>query len=250
LWLESVIFEIGSKLEQIRELAFERSGLKWIEIPASVKVIAPSAFFEIGPSSVSISGDSERFRIRESFLENADHTIVYRYFGDDCSLVIPFEINVLGQSSFAKYMSIESVLFESGSKLERIEAAAFAHSGLKSILIPSSVIILNNSSFADCSQLKSVLFESDSKLKRIEVSAFARTGLEQIVIPLSVTHLGNSSFADCADLEKVIFENNSMMEEIDESAFSGCTGLKEIVKPMVVSIGGADFLNLSRNEPE
>jgi hypothetical protein len=46
--------------------------------------------------------------------------------------------------------SLESVIFESGSRLERIEESAFAESGLKSIEIPSSVVVLGKESFCKC----------------------------------------------------------------------------------------------------
>jgi hypothetical protein len=101
------------------------------------------------------------------------------------SIVIPSSVIVLPESSFAKCQSLESVLFESGSRLERIEQSAFEKSGLKSIVIPSSVIVLSESSFAKCESLGSVTFETGSKLERIEKSAFYESGLKSIVIPPS-----------------------------------------------------------------
>jgi hypothetical protein len=68
--LESLMFESGSRLKRIGEHAFRESRLKSIVIPPSVVCVCPSAFVIDSLSSVSISGNSGHFRIRESFLEN------------------------------------------------------------------------------------------------------------------------------------------------------------------------------------
>jgi hypothetical protein len=192
--LESVTFESGSQLERIEELAFQSSGLKSIEIPSSISFVAGSAFCGVYLNCVSMSEGAGRFRIDESFLENACGSTIYRYFGYCHSIVIPSSVIVLSKSSFAHCRSLESVTFESGSQLERIEKSAFSMSGLKSIVIPSSVIVLSESSFASCWFLESVTFESGSQLERIEKSAFSGSELKSIVIPPSNPFLADSAF--------------------------------------------------------
>jgi hypothetical protein len=86
--------------------------------------------------------------------------------------VIPSSVVVLGASSFRGCESLESVTFESGSRLERIEEYSFCGNGLKSIEIPSSVVVLGTSSFHGCKSLESVAFESGSRLERIDRSVF------------------------------------------------------------------------------
>jgi hypothetical protein len=54
---------------------------------------------------------------------------------------------VLSESSFGWCWSLESVIFESGSRLEQIERFAFCESGLKSIVIPSSRPFIAYSAF-------------------------------------------------------------------------------------------------------
>jgi hypothetical protein len=99
------------------------------------------------------------------------------------SIVIPSSVVVLGKSRFSGCKLLESVTFESGSRLERIEEYAFTGSGLKSIVIPSSVVVLGYSSFRECKSLESVTFESGSRLERIKESAFSGCGLKSIEIP-------------------------------------------------------------------
>jgi hypothetical protein len=60
----------------------------------------------------------------------------------------------LGEQSFYGCESLESVTFESGSRLERIEGFAFSRSGLTSIEIPSSVVVLGKGSFRVCESLE------------------------------------------------------------------------------------------------
>jgi hypothetical protein len=88
------------------------------------------------------------------------------------SIEIPFSLVVLGRRSFCECKSLESVTFESGSRLERIKEFAFSESGLKSIVIPSSVVVLGEKSFYWCRSLESVKFESGSRMKRINESMF------------------------------------------------------------------------------
>jgi hypothetical protein len=86
--------------------------------------------------------------------------------------------------------SLESIGFESDSRLERIEKSALAASGLKSIVIPSSVMVLVNECLCKCKSLESVLFEPGSRLERIEDNTFRESGLRSIVIPSSIVVCG------------------------------------------------------------
>jgi hypothetical protein len=190
-----VTFESGSRLVRIEEFAFYGVGLQAIEIPATVASLCGSVFATECLNSISVSRDHRHFRIRESFLENICGSKVYRYFGSCRSIVIPFSVVVLGNSSFYECKSLESVTFENGSRLERIEESAFHRSGLQSILIPSYVVVLGIRSFSGCKSLESVTFESGSRLARIEIHAFSDSGLKSIVIPRSVRTVSSSFFS-------------------------------------------------------
>jgi hypothetical protein len=229
-----VTFESGSRLDRIEEYAFFSSELKSIQIPGMVTSIDGSAFAGLSLNSVSVSPDNMRFRLRECFLEDFSGSTIYRYFGSCRSIVIPSSVIVLGKQSFYECKSLESVTFESGSRLERIEESAFFRSGLRSVLIPSSVIVLGKWNFYQCNSLESVTFESDSRLERIEESAFFRSGLKSILIPSSVVVLGEWSFRGCKSLESVTFESDSRLERIEESAFRE-SGLRSILIPGTVT---------------
>jgi hypothetical protein len=91
------------------------------------------------------------------------------------SVIVPLSVEILCASCFKSCKSLESVIFDDGSKLQRIEEAAFHWSGLKSIVIPSSVEILCSFCFAKCSSLESIIFENDSKLIQIDKCAFSHS---------------------------------------------------------------------------
>jgi hypothetical protein len=92
---------------------------------------------------VSISPNNGIFRLRESSLEDFDGWTIYRYFGACSSVVIPSSVVVLGKWSFRRCKSLRSVIFESDSRLERIEQCAFSGSRLYSIEIPRGVTLVD-----------------------------------------------------------------------------------------------------------
>jgi hypothetical protein len=182
-------------MARIEEWAFSESGLRSIEILASVTFIDGSAFAGISVSSISVSPDNMQFCLSECFLEGFDRSMIYRYFGSCRSIVIPSSVVVLGKSSFRRCKSLESVRFESGSRLEQIEEWAFSESGLRSIEVPSPVLALGKASFRWCKSLRSMTFESGSRLERIEELALSESGLKSIDILASVTLIDGSAFS-------------------------------------------------------
>jgi hypothetical protein len=158
-----------------------------------------------------------------------------KLFGGLKSVVIPSFDEVLYKSFVQEYRSVEFVMCEAGSKLQRIEKSAFDSSGLKSIVIPSSVEVLCESCFSNCKSLSSITFESDSHLQRIEKSAFSWSGLKSIVIPSSIEVLCESCFSYCKSLSSISFESDSHLRRIEKSAFCS-SGLKSIIIPSSVEV--------------
>jgi hypothetical protein len=237
--LESVVLQNASLVEPIHRCSFLDSELESVAVGAALPLIDGSAFSNLSLQSLSIPHDHTRFRVCDSFLGNVSWRIIYRYFGACRSVVIPSSVVLLGALCFFDCGFLESVSFETGCRLERIQASAFSRSGLTSIGVPSSVIDIGESSFCRCTALASVLFESDSRLQWIEESAFRWSGLESIEIPSSVIVLGKASFLQCHSLESVLFKSGSRLERIEESAFHG-SGLKSIEIPSSVIVLGKD----------
>jgi hypothetical protein len=142
------------------------------------------------------------------------------------------------------------VIFESGSRLERIEDYAFRESGLKSIEIPGSVTSISVSAFSGLF-LDSFCVSPDNR--RFRVREFFLEDFDglticqyfascrSIMIPSSVVVLGKESFYECKSLGSVTFEGGSRLERIEESAFRE-SGLKSIEIPSsVVILGKGSF---------
>jgi hypothetical protein len=77
---------------------------------------------------------------------------------------IPNSIEILTFSKCKNRDCLSSIVFESNSRLTRIESNAFASSSLQSIVIPSPVRILGSKCFSSCKSLLSISFESNSQL--------------------------------------------------------------------------------------
>jgi hypothetical protein len=86
-------------------------------------------------------------------------------------------------------------MFESSSRLFRIESGAFSETGLVEIIIPRNVEFLGEECFSLCRSLSSVKFESGSCLKRIESGVFSRTNVKEVTLPSGVD-LGQEAFSE------------------------------------------------------
>lgn len=192
------------------------------------------------------------------------------------SIVIPASVEFIGNSAFGYCRNMETVRFESDSKVEIIEGGWYGASGmptgvfqdcskLKEINIPASVKIIKGGAFHGCESLTKVTFDEYSNLEELEGAydyrgsggcyrgAFADcTSLTTILIPKNVKKIGFSTFANCSALQSVIFELDSKLEEIagdfwpfsEEAygAFINCSALSSISIPSKVSkIGPAAF---------
>jgi hypothetical protein len=99
-------------------------------------------------------------------------------------IVIPPSVEFLASQCFYECELLSSVIFESRSRLSRIEWGAFMGTGLVEIVIPASVETLGRECFSDCESLSSVTFESGSRLRGnqkdvlTEAGWFGRTEVE------------------------------------------------------------------------
>lgn len=190
------------------------------------------------------------------------------------SIVIPASVEFIGNSAFGYCRNMETVRFESDSKVEIIEGGWYGASGmptgvfqdcskLKEINIPASVKIIKGGAFHGCESLTKVTFDEYSNLEELEGAydyrgsggcyrgAFADcTSLTTILIPKNVKKIGFSTFLPCTSLKTVIFENNSLLKSIEGKyndkaylgVFSDCTALTSIRIPAnVESIGATAF---------
>ena len=264
---------IPASCEAIGKSAFENcTSLMSIIIMASCKTIGTAAFvdcsslesvvFESGSQLKTIGGNG------------------YYKSGSFCgctalkSITIPASCEEIGGGAFDSCNSLESVVFELGSRLKIIDGngddGAFSYcTALKSITIPASCETIGCSAFKGCVALEQVNFEAGTQLKIIDGGFNLTTDsgsfcncikLKSITIPSSCENIGPSAFKNCESLERVEFAANSSLKKIgggfgvsdsvlDPSsiacgAFSNCISLKSIIIPRSCEeIGVAAFKN-------
>jgi hypothetical protein len=99
---------------------------------------------------------------------------------------IPSNVEFIGANCFRQCHSLCEVIFESGSKLQRIEEYAFHGTGVKMIRIPSSVEFIGKECFSWCGSLCEITFEGNVKL--IENDAFTYCwALKCVKVPCGVS---------------------------------------------------------------
>jgi hypothetical protein len=79
-------------------------------------------------------------------------------------------IKFISSQILSERESIQSVVIEDVSKLQRIEAKAFQTTNLEFVKIPVSVAFLGEKCFSHWSSLSSITFKSESMSSRIEAA--------------------------------------------------------------------------------
>ena len=139
------------------------------------------------------------------------------------TLFIGKDVVVLTKSCLDQYDNIrevERVVFEQGSKLERIDDEAFADMNVEEVNIPNSVRELGDRCFEDCKRLMRITFGTGSRLERIRDKVLSGTNVEEVSIPDSVEVLGDRCFYGCKSLRRIRFGTDSRLERVGAEAFS------------------------------
>jgi hypothetical protein len=144
--LLSLSFGFDSQLTRIEYKAFSYASLESIIIPPNVAFIDGSAFSGVDAISISVEDGNKSFVIQDDFLLNAGRNVLVRYLGGDRPVVVPRSIEVLGPSSFS-HCPVSLLLFESHSRLKRIEWRAFKGTQLLQVEIPTDIAFIACNSF-------------------------------------------------------------------------------------------------------
>ena len=116
------------------------------------------------------------------------------FYGTNISgeLLIPKNVENIYTEAF-RNNSINTLKFESGSKLKSIEPGAFYNNKISNLTIPTGIEIIKDSAFEE-NQISAVSLPST--LKKIYQYAFSKNQLTSISIPKSVTTIGNFAFQE------------------------------------------------------
>jgi hypothetical protein len=197
-------------------------------IPRGVRLIDGSAFHGVKASSIWIESGNERFVLREDFLiDIVDHKLIHN-FSSSSSVIIPCDIEILDSSCFFWCKSLESVSFESNSRLTRIESQAFWYYSVQSIVIPRGVRLIDGSAFHNV-KLSSISIENGNERFVIRANLLIDIVDHKLIrnlsrsssvrIPCDLEILGSGCFSSCKSLLSVSFESNSRLRRIESKVF-------------------------------
>lgn len=184
---------IPQSVEEIGDMAFfEKTNLKKVTLPSSLRTIGVSAFQNSGL----------------------------------CGICIPEGCKTIDNSAFYGCENLKEVTLP--ESISVIEEEAFACcQNLTSIRIPGNVTTLNNV-FGGCTNLSRV--DIPDSVTEIGYCAFWKCqSLTQISIPGSCKKIGKSSFKYCESLREIHLSEG--LTSIDEDAFAFCYQLHEIALP-------------------
>jgi len=246
--LENLVIQEGTL--KIDQYAFYSSGLKELELPASLKEIGMYAFnyslslekveFAKGSQLTTLASGifSECHALESVVLPDTITSMSAGVFSGCISLEsgnIPAGITVVPENTFIGCTALTEVVIPAGVK--SIESYAFDNcKSLKSITIGKDVAIIGMYAFNNCESLEEVIFEDGSKLTTIGDGAFAGTAkLSAIDIPDGVTTIRSMTFMNSAIAELSLPAN---LVTIGASAFENCVNLTAADLPMSVTTVG------------
>jgi hypothetical protein len=170
------------------------------------------------------------------------------------SICIPASVEVIRKEVFLPGpswilgTSLQTLTFEAGSKLQRIETRAVSEcSLLKSICLPASVTEIGGGAFSK-SGICEISLEADNRhfvvfddflmdFERIcVIQYFGRES--DLIIPSNVEILRTYSFAFVRSLRTVKFSPGSKLRSIEASAFENCVSLRSLSIPASVTMIG------------
>ena len=217
----SVTFEAGSIVESIGAYAFMKSGVMAVNLPASVKSVDVTAFYECPLASITVALENEKYSSETNCLIVADDTSKTVVIGCKNS-IIPTDVTAIGASAFAGCRE------------------------LSSIIIPASVTSIGTRAFYDCTSLENVVFNADNCAEVAKGSMIFSASEEGVALTVMfgahVASVPAFLFENATNLAQVVFEDNSVCSAIGESAFAGCKALIGAVIPeKITAIGNNAF---------
>lgn len=225
------------------------------QLPETVRVIEKFAFKQFQGKTLNLPSKLERIE------DNAFQAATLE------SIVIPATVVHIGYKAFAPQVNdatLQTVIFEAGSRLETIGDYAFSgNTKLTALALPDSVKSIGLSAFNDCSSLETLILPAgltelkdqafarcarlhtvvlQQGLVNIGVNVFKSTAITELRIPASVRTIADMAFFELPKLSSVVFADGSLLDSVGAQAFSNCPLLQSVNLPdSVTTLGEAVF---------
>ena len=201
-------------VKEIADEAFRNAQLQQVSIPASLTRIGSKAFMNSSLSMASLQASGEQPLI---IADSAFINCQYLY-----SVMLPARLKNIGAEAF-KRCQLEEVVIP--SNVESIGNSAFAQNyDLTSVEFQTgrtSSLALGTEIFANCVALSS--FQLPGSISQLTTRMFYNTGFTQFTIPATIDTIASQCFAACRSLEMVDSEAGGANPFIlQDSAFAQC----------------------------
>lgn len=168
---------------------------------------------------------------------------------------VSYDVTEVRAQGFWRKNKIDSVIFETPSKVIVIGRMAFESSSIKYVKLPDSLTDIKPYAFRDCSNLKQTL-EIPKKVISIGDYAFASCKIQALELNEGLIDLGEYAFSGCkasyldipstleiigdyaffcSSLKSVNFKSNGNLKTIGRSAFQNAVNLVEVDIPATVT---------------
>ena len=250
--LKTISFAEGSRLRNIDEYVFSRSGVTQLISPSGLKNIEAHAFeyctsletviLKEGVENIDAKAFLGCGNLKYLCLGECISSIGSRAF-DQCNAIEHVELYTRCVVSFPERTSLKTAII--GGKARSIANDCFENcTSLEKVIIGPSVENIGCCAFAVCKSLKTVVLPEN--LKTIGDCAFNSSGITGIVVPDSVTELGSASFGYCDDL--VTVKIGAGVSSLQNMTFTNCPKLTTVDLGNVKIIGRDAFLNCTSLE--
>ncbi len=231
---------------------YKITGLTHVTIPASVSIIAQSAFEDCSsltdivfaePQDGEVPGELSiaKYAFQKCVkLRNVTFPARLAQFDTTiftgCTLLDRININ----ENCAVYASIDGIV----TSKDKTEIVYCPNGRTGNIVIPALVTAIGDSAFSGCSKIQEITIPYT--VTAIGKSAFNNTGITKVTfkgnLDAQPMTIGYRAFYRCYSLAEVVFEEHSAVSVIGEEAFAYDNGLKTLTVPAsVVTIGKKAF---------
>jgi serine/threonine protein kinase len=183
---------LPEKLLSIGDCAFRGClQLKKMVLPSTLKIIVGNPFVSC---LLDLKVLSDFYILTEDFLLSNDRKRLIAYLGNKSVLVIPNDVEYIGEHAFFENLSIKVVKLPKSVRI--IEKMAFCYcANLKDIVLQDGVEVISEMAFMCCYNLRYI--ELPNTVLVLKRSAFSSSGLRDVSFSINMKQIDDFVFGGC-----------------------------------------------------